>query len=233
MSVDPYVIQDHAKDEEEEEAYWNAAPGRELGADSEFVHGELTGECLPADLVQSAREEECRFMEEWGVWQAVPVSECWRCTGKRPLGTSWVDVNKGDLQSPDVRCRLVAQEVNTYKEDALFAATPPFEALRRVLSQVATGQAGSGGRKVMILDAKKAHLHAYAERGMFVELPPERRRPGVCGRLVRSLYGTRDAPSLWEKISCRAIRSIGFHPRPGEPVRVQARVAGPRRRHPR
>ena len=116
-------------------------------------------------------------------------------------------MNKGDVHSPEVRCRLVAQEVNTYKEDAFFAATPPLEALRLVLSHVATG---TDGRKIMILDAKKAHLHAYAEREMFVELPPERRRPGFCGRLVRSLYGTRDAPSLWEKFAASQLEGLGF-----------------------
>ena len=122
-----------------------------------------------------------------------------------PIGTQWVDVNKGVVRNPEVRCGLVAQEVNTYKEDAFFAATPPLEALRLVLSHVATG---TDSRNIMILDAKKAHLHAYAEREMFVALPPERRRPSFCGRLVRSLYGTRDAPYLWEKFR---------HPRAGTP----------------
>ena len=118
---------------------------------------------------------------------------------------------QGDQNKPDVRCRLVAQEVNTYREDAFFAATPPLEAIRLLLSHVASGRTGKrGGRKVMVLDAKKAHLHAFAEREIYIELPPERRKPGVCGRLIRCLYGTRDAPALWERFHGSQLEAIGF-----------------------
>ena len=65
---------------------------------------ELTGEELPAHLVHDAREEGCSFMEDWGVWEEVPVEVCWRRSGRRPIGTRWVDVNKGDAAKPDVRC---------------------------------------------------------------------------------------------------------------------------------
>ena len=93
------MLQDHVKDEEEEL--------QEYGSFAESVHDELTGEPLPASLVQCASA----FMENWGVWEEVPVSECWRRTGRRPIGTRWADVIKGDEHSPEVRCRLVAQEV--------------------------------------------------------------------------------------------------------------------------
>jgi len=56
----------------------------------------------------------------------------------------------------------------------------------------------------MLLDAKKAHLHAMAERPIFVQLPPERARPGYCCRLIRSLYGPllkSRALSFWKAVS--------------------------------
>ena len=62
----------------------------------------------------------------------------------------------------------------------------------------------------MFLDAKKAHLHAPAVRNVFVELPPERARPGYCCRLKRCLYGTRDAPQQWERFAARALEALGF-----------------------
>ena len=49
-------------------------------------------------------------MDSWEVWEEVPVAVCWQRTGRRPLGARWVDVNKGDKHSPNVRFRLVAQE---------------------------------------------------------------------------------------------------------------------------
>ena len=69
MLIDESIVQEHVKDEEEEEMHWKA--------EAEFVHDELTGEELPPELVKRGRAEECAFMESWGVWQEVPVSECW------------------------------------------------------------------------------------------------------------------------------------------------------------
>ena len=50
----------------------------------------------------------------------------------------WVDVNKGDDLCPNVRSRLVARQIRQAGEDAIFAPTPPLEALRSVLSMAAT-----------------------------------------------------------------------------------------------
>ena len=58
----------------------------------------------------------------------VNVAECYDRTGKPPIGTKWVDVNKGDAIHPEYRSRLVAQEINTNMREDLFAATPPLEA---------------------------------------------------------------------------------------------------------
>ena len=169
------------------------------------VYDELTGEPLPMNLVEKARKEEIDFMLDWRVWDEVPVAKAWQVTGKGPLGGRWVDVNKGDATTPNVRCRYVAKEIAFWKSDDFFAATPPLEALRMLISRAATGRTTSaGGRKIMVIDARKAHLHAMTERDVFVELPPEIRKPGVCARLRRCLYGTRDAPARWEVFLTRS-----------------------------
>ena len=36
-----------------------------------------------------------------GVYTKVPLAECWKETGAAPIGTRWVDVNKGDKENPD------------------------------------------------------------------------------------------------------------------------------------
>ena len=172
---------------------------------------EYTGDLLPASLVAAAREEEVSVMEEWEVWEEVPISECLSVTGRKPLGGRWVDCNKGDLRQPDVRSRWVAKDIAFSKSTEFFAATPPLEAMRLILSEAASQGAAPGQElKVMLLDAKKAHLHAMAERPIFVQLPPERARPGYCCRLIRSLYGTRDAPRLWEEFAASCLAKLGF-----------------------
>ena len=74
------------------------------------------------------------------------------------------------------------------------------------MSEAASQGAAAGDElKIILLDAKKAHLHAEAARPIFVDLPPERSRPGYCCRLLRSLYGARDAPQLWEEYAAKAL----------------------------
>ena len=82
----------------------------------------------------------------------------------------WFDTNKGTEDLPEVWSRLVARDFNTKEkrdQEDLFAATPPIEAGRIVLSKAATWCVGVGGRKrlrnVMFIDAPKAHRNPRCE----------------------------------------------------------------------
>eukprot|EP00975_Prorocentrum_lima_P052451 10995491-Prorocentrum_lima.AAC.1 len=77
-------------------------------------------------------------MQSWQVWEVRPIAECREKTGKNPIGGRWVDHNKGDLKNPNVRSRYVAKDIAFWKDDAMFAATPPLEAVRMLLSDLAT-----------------------------------------------------------------------------------------------
>ena len=68
----------------------------------------------------------------------VPIKECWDQTGKDPIGTRWIDINKGDEMNPEYRSRLVAQEIKTDTREDLFAATPPLEAKKMLFSPAAS-----------------------------------------------------------------------------------------------
>jgi hypothetical protein len=171
----------------------------------------LTGAELPPILVGKARQEEIDFMIDWAVWEEVATSLCWQVTGKGPLGGGWVDINKGDEETPNIRCRYVAKEIAYYKCDDFFAAMPPLETLRMMISRAASSRSsGKKGRKILVIDARKAHLHAMTDRDIFVMLPPEIRRPGMCGRLKRCLYGTRDASARWEAFLASELIKHGF-----------------------
>ncbi len=68
------------------------------------------------------------------MYEKVPIEECWKETGKAPIGVKWVDTNKGDKERPEFRCRLVAKEIKKDKREDLFAATPPLEAKKMLFS---------------------------------------------------------------------------------------------------
>merc|ERR1711888_502578 len=73
--------------------------------------GDLSGKPLIPELVEKARLEELGEIAKHDVYEKVPLDECWKTTGQPPIGTRWVDVNKGDDQNPDYRSILVAQEI--------------------------------------------------------------------------------------------------------------------------
>ncbi|MFM7988410.1 MAG: hypothetical protein ACKPKO_54770, partial [Candidatus Fonsibacter sp.] len=132
---------------------------------------DVTGAPLPPDLVAAARSEEIAFMQAWGVWEVRPIKECIQRTGKKPIGGRWVDHNKGDADNPTARSRYVAKDIAYWRDDSMFAATPPLEAVRLLLSDLATGQRGGlqgsrrGSRKALLIDVRKARLHAYVWGG--------------------------------------------------------------------
>ena len=128
------------------------------------------------------------------------------------MGTRWVLNNKGDIHSPDVRARLVAQEVFDGPDAAFYAATPPLEAKRMLLSQWAT-ERRRGGRplKVSFIDVRKAYFHGTPTRKLFVRLPKELGMSSdYVARLDRCMYGTRDAGMLWEMVYTDALKAAGF-----------------------
>ena len=96
-----------------------------------------------------------------------------------------VDVNKGDEVHEDYRSRLVAQEIKTYKDDGLYAATPPLEAKKLLMSMAMTEGIGIKGNKRMkldFIDVRRAYFNAEATREIYVKLPPEDEEEGMCGR---------------------------------------------------
>ena len=57
---------------------------------------------------------------------------------------------------------------------------------------------------------RRAYFYALAKRTVYVALPEEDESPGMCGRLVKAMYGTRDAAVNWEDKYRSHLESIGF-----------------------
>ena len=99
----------------------------------------------------------------------------------------------------------MAQQVKyNSKEKNIFAATPPLEAQKILFSMAVTEGIGykkgetEKGMKLAFVDVKRAYFYAKAKKDIFVKLPEEDSAPGMCGKLLKSMYGTRDAASNWE-----------------------------------
>ncbi len=126
----------------------------------------------------------------------------------KTVGTRWVFVKKGDK----VRCRLVAQEFagNDKRED-LYAGTPPLSATRYLLSDSVSRGRRNKRVKLMVVDVKRAFLHGYCTRSVYIELPGAESQGGTyVGKLVRALYGTRDAPLAWLTVVKSYMKEMGL-----------------------
>ena len=95
-------------------------------------------------------------MVKRGIWKVRPTTESWETLGKAPESVRWVDT----LKSDGVRSRQVARDFKggDNDRDDLFAATPPLESKRMLLSKAATRKNDKLTRKLLFIDAKKAHL---------------------------------------------------------------------------
>ena len=91
---------------------------------------------------------------------------------------------------------LGGQGVQHLQVRGVLRSNTTLEALRMMISHAASGRTRSrGGRKILVIDARKAHLHAMADREVYVDFPPEQQVPGMCARLNRCFYGIRDVPA--------------------------------------
>ena len=134
------------------------------------------------------------------MYTRIPREACLRETAKAPIKTGWAETDKGQPGKRNVRARWVAKECKTHARPELSASTPPVEALKVALSEIATVK--RGGKVVALVDVRRAYFYAPSRRRVFVELPSEDYQAGdehMCWLLQCSLYGKRDAAQNWEE----------------------------------
>ena len=173
---------------------------------------EITGAQLPTCLVKAARQEELQWIDQKKIWDIRPIAECFAVTGQAPIDGKWVDVNKKDEVDPEIRSRYVARDMKRgSKSDEFFAAAPPLEAIKMLLSKAATGNPrGRRQKKLAFIDVRKAHFNGKPSHPTYVALPPEYNCPGMCARLNWCLYGTREAGRQWERCYTEVLVKAGF-----------------------
>ena len=196
-----------------------------IEVDGENVYrDDLTGQPLDPHLVREARKKELEFFAAKKVWTKRPVAEAKKRTGKSPISVRWVDVNKGDDVSPNIRSRLVARQIRQPGEETIFAPTPPLESLRTIISIAATDIEGvkthvrdpvsERRTQISAIDISRAYFNASmddASEPTYVSFPPEHPdySDGNCALLLKHMYGTRAAADGWQQEYSSFMRSMG------------------------
>ena len=122
-----------------------------------------------------------------------------------------MNISKVDSARLNYRSRLVAKEFNTGVCPELYAATPPSECLRLMLSLVASGC--RKGTSLIYADLSRAYFYATAVRHVYLKLPAEDIETGNenrCGKVLMSMYGTRDAALNWAMEYSDTLRAAGY-----------------------
>ncbi len=124
---------------------------------------DTTGTKLPTELVIEARKEEKKHVDHHEVYEECDIEEAIRITGKPPIATKWIDVNKGNEKNFEVRCRWVAKQPKIHAtEKSPFAATPPLETQKLLFSLAVTDGYGCDinnskkGSKLDFIDIRRA-----------------------------------------------------------------------------
>ena len=107
------------------------------------------------------------FVRQHHVYDYASIAECRKVTGCEPVGTKWLDTNKGDKKAPNYRSRWVAQQYRRAWVESIFSATPNLETVRLLLADAASRCRVVGSAKdiaVMIIDIKRAYFYAPASK---------------------------------------------------------------------
>eukprot|EP00971_Amphidinium_carterae_P352334 6492552-Amphidinium_carterae.2 len=189
---------------------------------SRVVCDEKTGQTLPSDQVQVARQKEMDNLRRHDVLDVLTVDEARlreRQGGVRAkrITARFVDTMKETADGAIVRSRLVAQEFNWMgnRED-ISQSTPGRKAFKFVVSFAATRFLGvdseRGHRKhLFVWDISVAFMHARrpADEIIFVQPPKGYAPKGSLWHLRGAMNGTRAASQAWGTHVTRVMVDLG------------------------
>ena len=98
------------------------------------------------------------------------------------------------------------------ESDDLFAGTPPLVTIRVLLSLLAKRRSEEADISAMVIDVKGAFLYGRTKRRVYIWLPGEDKKSseGYMARLEKAMYGTRDAPQVWQEEVRSTMEGLGF-----------------------
>ena len=131
------------------DAWWN-----DLYRGVDFFDDVNDNKALNHELVVKVRRLEIDYFKKMRVYDKVHKSEVPKDV--KIITTRWIDTNKGDDVTPDNRSRLVGREIKTDNRLDLFAATPPLETIKILVSQCANGQRHRKPLRMAVIGIKRA-----------------------------------------------------------------------------
>ena len=176
---------------------------------------DVKGGPLDPREVKIAREKEIKYLWDMEVYEYSTEAEARARTGRNPVGLKWIDTNQGSAEAPRYRSRLVCTEVRHKGVEPIFSATPPLETLRILLGVACQEDVFQveDPMLITIADVSRAHFYADAVRDVYVRLPsedPKTKQPGVCGKLRKTMYGSRDAAQRWGEHYAQVLEKGGY-----------------------
>ena len=96
-------------------------------------------------------------------------------------------------------------------------------------SAIADKKARRSGKSILIADVSRAFFEAPAKRDLCVELPEEALEgeetpQSTVGKLLASLYGTRDASANWQDEVSKCMKGWGVRSRKVQPLCVSTPI---------
>ena len=136
--------------------------------------------------------------------------------GLTPIGTRWVFTNKGDTGHPFIRARLVAQatkrttNMDLTDTSMTFAATPPVDRFRFLLSRAMTGEKKRVELVMAFFDISRAHFHSPVRRKVAIKMQGDPSCPQGIAMLNRAMYGTKDAAQCFDSYCQRTMEKLDY-----------------------
>ena len=149
-------------------------------------------------------QQEIDELESYKAWEEVP-----RCEADHVVPTTWVFRRK---RRPDgtikrwkarfcIRGDLMQGIHDTFAPVVAFSTVRVFLIMSLILNWYTCS-----------IDFSNAFIQAFRNKPVYMQPPRgfKTKGPNMVLKLIRSLYGAKDAPKLWTKLLFKAIRELGF-----------------------
>ena len=166
-------------------------------AEEEIYNVEIRENDEYEKLCSEAKEAELQNFDDNKVYEEVKFD------GQTVIGSRYVLMKKTD---GTIKARLVTkgfQEKGKIKTDSPTASRDSFKVFCSIAANEKWDLEGS--------DIKSAFLQAEElTREIFIEPPPERRKPGIIWKLLKPCYGLKDASKLWYDSLSKTLMNLGM-----------------------